>query len=444
MPSPQLATSSPPAAAAPCSDWRRGDGGMRRLVRRSRGRTCRGPPGATVGWVVGCWVAARSCCAPPLLLPPRRLCGTTGCHHGMTALASGQAFGGAARFAAGEDRHSDPTRQPLGHLADRRAGAHEVAVAGGGVVPSDRRPPLGGAQGRDRERATTQLAGPGVGPPQDGRHPSSGPAWRCARRWRSGMRARRPGRHLVSGCGVDAELAARRSCRRTAAGLPCSAWAGLLGRCRSCPARPPCNPADDRAARPHQQPPRAPPDVADPPGCGRSRPLAPVWAPACAGRPRCLGRLTRAGTRAAPPPSHSNATGGNMAALFLVLAVVDAVLLGDAVLANTSASSVSVFDQSITGFTQGQLLLVAAGLGLLGALLLGLAWRSSGARRAKRRQLRAARRDLESKVAELERDNATLRQERERLGRLAELREASSQAQQARERASQPPVDAHA
>jgi cell division protein FtsB len=135
-----------------------------------------------------------------------------------------------------------------------------------------------------------------------------------------------------------------------------------------------------------------------------------------------------------------------MAALFLVLAVVDAVLLGDAVIANTSASSVSVFNYSITGFTQGQLLLIAAGLGLLCTLLLGLAWRSSGARRAKRRQLRAAHRDLEGRVAELERDNAILRQERERLGRLAELR-ASSEAQaqeRARERASQPPVDAHA
>jgi outer membrane murein-binding lipoprotein Lpp len=101
-----------------------------------------------------------------------------------------------------------------------------------------------------------------------------------------------------------------------------------------------------------------------------------------------------------------------------VLAVADAVLLGDAVLANTSASSVSVFNQSITGFTQGQLLLVAAGLGLLGALLLGLAWRSSGARRAKRRQLRTARRDLEGRVAELERDNASLRQELERTRRV--------------------------
>jgi hypothetical protein len=138
-----------------------------------------------------------------------------------------------------------------------------------------------------------------------------------------------------------------------------------------------------------------------------------------------------------------------MAALFLVLAVVAAVLLGDAVIANTSASSISVFNYSITGFTQGQLLAIAAGLGLLCALLLGLALSSSSARRGKRRQLRATRRDLEAKVAELERENATLRHERERLGRLAELRAASSEAQaqaqgRARERASQPPVDAHA
>jgi hypothetical protein len=107
-----------------------------------------------------------------------------------------------------------------------------------------------------------------------------------------------------------------------------------------------------------------------------------------------------------------------MTALFLVLAVVDAVLLGDAVLANTSATSVSVFNYSVTGLTQGQLLAIAAGLGLLGALLLRLAWRSSGARRAKRHQLRAARRDLEGRVAELERDNTTLRQELERARRV--------------------------
>ena len=107
-----------------------------------------------------------------------------------------------------------------------------------------------------------------------------------------------------------------------------------------------------------------------------------------------------------------------MAALFLVLAVADAVLLGDAVLGNTSASSVSVFNHSITGFTQGQLLVVAAGLGLLLVLLPGLAWSWSSARRAKRRQQQAERRDLEGRIAKLERDNATLRQELKRAERV--------------------------
>jgi outer membrane murein-binding lipoprotein Lpp len=89
------------------------------------------------------------------------------------------------------------------------------------------------------------------------------------------------------------------------------------------------------------------------------------------------------------------------------------VLLGDATLANTNAISVSVLDRSITGLTQGQLLALVAGLGLLFGLLLQVAWNSSSARRAKRRELRTARRDLESRVAELERENATLRQERQ-------------------------------
>jgi hypothetical protein len=49
--------------------------------------------------------------------------------------------------------------------------------------------------------------------------------------------------------------------------------------------------------------------------------------------------------------------------------VVDAVLLSDVVLANTSATSVSILNFSITGFTQGQPLVIAAGLGPLGTLL---------------------------------------------------------------------------
>jgi hypothetical protein len=102
-----------------------------------------------------------------------------------------------------------------------------------------------------------------------------------------------------------------------------------------------------------------------------------------------------------------------MAAIFLVLAVVDAALLGNVALTNTSASSVSVFNQLITGFTQGELLLVAAGLGLLLALFVGIAWSSSSARRAKHRGLRVARREVEGRVAELERENARLRKELE-------------------------------
>src|SRR6266699_19901 len=117
----------------------------------------------------------------------------------------------------------------------------------------------------------------------------------------------------------------------------------------------------------------------------------PVWVPACAGKRTIWVRLTPAEMRAARPRATPNVAGGKMAALFLVLAVADAVLLGDAVLGNTSASSVSVFDHSVTGFTQGQLLVVAAGLGLLLALLPGLAWSWSRARRAKRLQLRSGR-----------------------------------------------------
>jgi cell shape-determining protein MreC len=120
-----------------------------------------------------------------------------------------------------------------------------------------------------------------------------------------------------------------------------------------------------------------------------------------------------------------------MAAIFLVLAVVDAALLANVALTNTSASSLSVFDQSMARFTQGEVLLVAAGLGLLLALFLRIAWSSSSARRAKRRQLRAARREVEGRVAELERDNARLRKELEgtqRPGALVGPRGASSEA----------------
>jgi len=120
-----------------------------------------------------------------------------------------------------------------------------------------------------------------------------------------------------------------------------------------------------------------------------------------------------------------------MAAIFLVLAVLDAALLTNVLLANTRAGSVSVLDQPVTGFTQGQLLLLAAGLGLLLALSLGIAWSSASARRLRRRELRAVRRGLEAKVAELQRENTRLRSQLDRTrpnGQLTRAEPASAQA----------------
>jgi uncharacterized integral membrane protein len=129
-----------------------------------------------------------------------------------------------------------------------------------------------------------------------------------------------------------------------------------------------------------------------------------------------------------------------MAAIFLLLAVADAALLANVALANTNPGSLTVFDRSVTGFTQGQLLLLAAGLGLLLALFVVFARSSSSARRAKRRKLQAARHGLQGRIAGLERENARLHQELQgtrlhqelqgtrRAGALVGARGASSQA----------------
>jgi hypothetical protein len=114
-----------------------------------------------------------------------------------------------------------------------------------------------------------------------------------------------------------------------------------------------------------------------------------------------------------------------MAVIFLILAAIVGVVLGDTVLENTGPGSVEVFNRSIADFTQGQLLVVAAGLGFLFAFFLWLALSSSVNRRAKRRERRMAQRDLEGRIHELERENVALRTELDRTtpddtGRVAE------------------------
>ena len=100
-----------------------------------------------------------------------------------------------------------------------------------------------------------------------------------------------------------------------------------------------------------------------------------------------------------------------MAILLLLLAIAGGVLVGDLVLENTAAGSVTVLDRSFTGYTQGQWLAAVAALGfVIGVLAVGsVTLRRS--RRVRRRELRRAEEDLTAEVAELERENKSLRDE---------------------------------
>jgi hypothetical protein len=100
-----------------------------------------------------------------------------------------------------------------------------------------------------------------------------------------------------------------------------------------------------------------------------------------------------------------------MAVLLLLLAIVGAVLVGDLVVENTVADDVTVWQHSITGYRQGQLLAMAAALGFVLGLLVVGSVRMRRTRRVRRRQLRTAERDLTAQLAELECKNASLREE---------------------------------
>ena len=98
-----------------------------------------------------------------------------------------------------------------------------------------------------------------------------------------------------------------------------------------------------------------------------------------------------------------------MAAVLLVFAVLGLVVLGDAVVENTTSVGFSLFGQSVSGFTQGGMLAMGAALGALVTCLLLLSSASSSRRRARRKELRTSQHDLEDRIADLERENADLR-----------------------------------
>ena len=100
-----------------------------------------------------------------------------------------------------------------------------------------------------------------------------------------------------------------------------------------------------------------------------------------------------------------------MAVLFLVLALLAAVVIGAAGFENTTASSATLLDRSFSQLTEGQLLVLFAALGFRVAVVLFLAFGASRTRRSRRKELKSRRRDAEGRVGELERENDRLRQE---------------------------------
>jgi lipopolysaccharide assembly LapA-like protein len=111
-----------------------------------------------------------------------------------------------------------------------------------------------------------------------------------------------------------------------------------------------------------------------------------------------------------------------MAVLFLLLAIVGCVVVGDLVMENPGPGDVTVFNQPISGYPQGVLLAVAAGLGFLVGLLAVGSVGLRRSRRERRQELRTAERELGEELSELESENARLRDELSRRDRAARLR----------------------
>jgi hypothetical protein len=102
--------------------------------------------------------------------------------------------------------------------------------------------------------------------------------------------------------------------------------------------------------------------------------------------------------------------GGIMAILLLVLLVLAGLLVGDAIVENTSTTTITIVGQELGGFTLGGWLAVFAVLGFVAAyLLLGML---AAARRnqTRRRALRSSEREMAQRVADLERENSALRE----------------------------------
>ena len=112
-----------------------------------------------------------------------------------------------------------------------------------------------------------------------------------------------------------------------------------------------------------------------------------------------------------------------MATLCLLVALIGGVIVGDLLVENPTADDVTLLGHPITGSSEGMLLAVAAALGVVVGLLVVASASTTRTRRARRKQLRTAARELHRRMAELERENARLREELARDQRVRRLGE---------------------
>jgi hypothetical protein len=93
------------------------------------------------------------------------------------------------------------------------------------------------------------------------------------------------------------------------------------------------------------------------------------------------------------------------------VAIIGASVVADLVVENTGTGAITVLHHPITGYRDGLLLAMAAALGLVIGLLVVGSLSLRRTRRARRRQLRVAERELRGQLLKLEGDNARLRDE---------------------------------
>ncbi len=97
-----------------------------------------------------------------------------------------------------------------------------------------------------------------------------------------------------------------------------------------------------------------------------------------------------------------------MAVFLFLLAIIGGVVVGDLVLENPTAGEATVFNQPVSGYSEGTLLAIAAALGFVVALLLVASMNSTTRRRARRKQLRRSRPGLQRQGAAPEQEQASL------------------------------------